>query len=56
MNQESDTDYSDPESRQSGVMDLKNIGKSKTIHLSLTANYCPEWTATDAFREIIQNW
>lgn len=34
---------------------LASIGHSKTITLSISANYTA-WQAREAFRELVQNW
>lgn len=56
METRSHSNQSNSGAEKGDIMDLKNINKSETMHLSLKAEYCPTWTAKDAFRELIQNW
>ena len=51
----SSSDVDDDEYDLDTEVTLHSIRTSKTINFSIRSNYT-EWTARDAFRELVQNW
>jgi len=51
----SDEDFDSDEYDNDPEVTLESIQKSKTIKLSIRANYT-NWAPREAFRELVQNW
>ena len=55
MDQNYDSSSGDDDYAGDPQVTLQDIEKSKTIHLSIRANYT-NWDPREAFRELVQNW